>query len=149
MAGEGEAGLAAAKDATMELLDVLFEWVVPLIFLLVGSYVGSSLGLSGLLYNLIDPIVPTTVTTTTMVWVVDLLAALVWLCIGGALWHAQGQKSSGPGVVAKFNLKRAVFRVLGALFMGAAIGEGYNLTQKKVGSGPLSTASWKIATGNA
>jgi hypothetical protein len=139
-----KAALAGSKDALEDVLNIVFEWVLPIITLLVGFYFGNAIGLSSALYTLLDGVIPTTVTATTVAWVADLVAIAVWVAIGGMLWHTAG---GGTKVAGKPDIRKWILRPLSTLFFGFAASEASNLIKGQVApaGGMLTKATAKIA----
>ena len=133
----------AAKEAGEEVLDILFEWIVPIITLIVGFYIGGSIGLSGALYSLLDGVIPASVTQTALTWVADLVAAAIYAAIAGGLWSMAGG-GSGKGRV---NVRKWLFRPLATLVGGFALSEIGALLSKKVNTGSLGTIAQQMSAG--
>ncbi len=135
-------GMAAgAKDAAIELLDVLFEWIIPLIAIIIGYVMSAAIGLSGALGTLIDGVLGSVgVSPTTMAYIAGLLAVVIWGAIAGAMWSVQ--KKAG-----KYGMY--ILRPLAALFGGFAIGEIPALTKGQVNNGSLGKIAMAHAPGAA
>ena len=140
MAGEGvSSGLATAGgEAFGELLNVVFDYLIPIVLVVVGVYVCHLIGLSGVLADHIDSVAPSTVSSTTVALVADLGALAIWAAVAGAFWHLDGMHR-GTGV-GKTAIVGWVMRSLAGLFTGFAIGELAAAIQGKVNSGAL--AGW-------
>lgn len=123
----------------MELLEVLFEWIVPILTLIVGYIISASIGLSGIIGTAVDGVLGATgVSATVMAYVADIAAILIWGCIGAGMWAA-AQKVGGYA--------SWILRPLATLFWGFALGEVPALAAGKVNNGTLGTASSKLASG--
>ena len=123
----------AAESAAFEILDVIFEWIVPVITLVVGYVLSASLGLSGCLGTVIDGALGATgISATAMVYVADLIAILIWGVIGGGLWAASNK------VDGKYAMW--IMRPLATLFFGFALGEIGALASGNVLNGSLGKA---------
>ena len=130
---------AGAKDAAMELLDVLFDWVVPLLTLIVGYVLSSSIGLSGLIGTAVDGVLGSAgVSATVMNYVADIVAILIWGCIGAGMWYA-AKKVDGYAAW--------ILKPLATLFWGFAFGEVGALANGKVQNGTLGSSASKLASG--
>ena len=126
-----------AKDAALELLDVVFDWIVPVITLIVGYVVGPAIGLSGALGTIIDGALGAAgVSAAVMAYVADFVAILIWAAIGSAMWSLQNK----GGKYGKY-----ILRPLSTLFFGFALGEVPALVAGKVNNGSIGTAVNKVA----
>ena len=126
-------GLAhGAEEAAFEILDVIFEWIVPVITLIVGYLVSASIGLSGALGTVIDGALGATgISAVTMIYISDLIAILIWGVVAGGLWSAQ-HRLKGYAVW--------IMRPLATLFGGFALGEVGALVSGKVLNGSIGKA---------
>ena len=126
-------GLAnGSKEAAVEILDVIFEWIVPVITLVVGYVMAAGIGLSGALATVIDGALGSTgLSSTVMTYIADLIAVLIWGVIGGAMWAVA---KSHAGYAAY------VLRPLATLFWGFALGEVGALVGGKVLNGSIGKA---------
>jgi hypothetical protein len=138
----GEAGtamasetLTATKNAAWELLDVFFEYIVPIVMVIVGFMLAPTIGLSGALGTLIDSVAGTALSEGTEILIADILAAAIWGCIAGAIWGFAGSHKSRP---AKY-----ISRALGGLFAGFAVGEISAAASGKVLNGSIGTLATK------
>lgn len=117
----------------MELLEVIFDWIVPILTLVVGYVMSSGIGLSGVLGTVIDGALGATgLASNVMAYIADLLAILIWGCIGAGLWAARNKAGEWGGYVLK---------PLATLFFGFALGEAPNLIAGKVANGALGKAA--------
>lgn len=126
--GSGLAG--GAHEAALELLDVLFGWIVPIVALIIGYLLSASIGLSGAIGTLVDGVIGATgISATTMAYIACAAAILIWGCIGVGMWH----------VAKRYDGKWAsyVLKPLAGLFLGFAIGEVPAAFQGKVNNGAL------------
>lgn len=137
--GEGAAksmiaGLGhGAERGALEILDVIFDWVVPVITLVVGYVMSASIGLSGALGTVIDGALGGTgISQTVLVYIADLVAVLIWGVIGGAMWSVA---KSYDGHYASY-----VLRPLATLFWGFALGELGAALSGKVLNGRIGSA---------
>ena len=133
-----------AKDALVKVLNVVFDWVVPIIVLLVGFYVGGAIGLSGAIYGLLDGILPNSITQTALTWVSDLVAIGIYLAIGAGIWHAAG---GGMGVGEHMNVRKWILRPIAMFFSGCGAAEAANLVSGRYSTGKLSAAASQMAAG--
>ncbi|MCI4357349.1 MAG: hypothetical protein L3K18_09510 [Thermoplasmata archaeon] len=123
---------SGSKAAAMELIDVIFDWIVPILTLIVGYVTSSGIGLSGALGTVIDGALGATgIPSNVMAYIADLIAILIWGCIGAGLWASRGKAGEWGGYVLK---------PLATLFFGFAIGEAPNLIAGKVSNGALGKA---------
>ena len=141
MAGEGggvASGLATAGgEAFGELLNVVFDYLIPIVLVVGGVYIVQLIGLSGLLADLVDTVAPSEVSSGTVAIIADLGAVAVWAVIAGAFWHLDGRhRGTGLGKTAVVGW---VMRALAGLFTGFALGELAALVQGKVNNGQLAT----------
>ncbi len=136
-----EGALSSAGHATMEageeVLNILFEWIVPIITLLVGFYIGGSIGLSGAIYSLLDGVIPSSVSNTALIWSSDLVAAAIFAAIAGGMWHVAGGGESLKGA----NVRKWILRPLATLVGGFALSELKALMGKTVNTGALGTVA--------
>lgn len=126
-------GLASgAAEGANEILDVLFDWVVPVITLVVGYVAAAGIGLSGAIGTVIDGALGSTgLSSTVMNYIADLIAVLIWGVIGGAMWSVA---SSHKGYASW------VLRPLATFFWGLALGEVGALVGGKVLNGSIGSA---------
>ncbi len=119
-----------AEEAAMELLDVLFLWIVPLITLIVGYLMSPAIGLSGAVGTLIDGVLGSLgVAQHVMASVAGLVAVVIWGTIAGTAW------SLSKKIGSKYS--RWILRPVATLFGGFAIGEVPALAAGKVNNGSL------------
>lgn len=123
----------------MELLDVLFDWVIPIITLVVGYVLSAAIGLSGLIGTAVDGVLGAAgVSSTVMNYVADLVAILIWGCIGAGCWAA-AKKAGGYAAW--------ILKPLATLFWGFALGEVGALANGKVNNGTLGAKAGALASG--
>ena len=129
----GAAARGAASGAAhgaMELVDVLFEWIVPLVFVIVGFALGTAIGLSGAVWTLVDAAVGNSGLSSTVVnYIANFAAILIWAGIGAALWSAQ---HSAGGKIGMY-----ILRPIATLFWGFALSEVPNLFGGTVSNGSI------------
>lgn len=125
------------KEAAWELLDIFFEWILPIVMLVVGYLLSAELGLSGVLGTVVDGATNGSVSGAAQILVSDLIAAAIWGSIAGALWSAQTR----GGRIGKF-----IMRPLSTLFGGFALGEIGAAISGKVLNGQLGTMSTNLET---
>ena len=144
--GEGVAhGLTKAGTETVgELLNVVFDYLIPIVMVVVGVYVSTLIGLSGLIADLIDSVAPSGVSGNTVAIIADLSAVAIWAAAAGAFWHLDGRHRSGAA--SGTAIVGWVMRALAGLFAGFALGELAAAIQMKVNSGML--AKW-VESGKA
>lgn len=119
-----------AQEAALELIDVLFGWIVPIVTMIIGYLMSSSIGLSGAIGTLIDGVLGAAgVSGTVMAYVAVAIAVLIWGAIAGAMWS----------VAKRFDGRWAsyILRPLATLFGGFALGEIPAGFQGKVNNGAL------------
>jgi hypothetical protein len=119
-----------AQEAALELIDVLFGWIVPIITLIIGYLMSASIGLSGAIGTLIDGVLGAAgVSMKVMAYVSVAVAVLIWGAIAGAMWS----------VAKRFDGKWAsyILKPLATLFAGFAIGEIPAGFEGKVNNGAL------------
>jgi hypothetical protein len=122
-----------AKDAVFELVDVIFDWIVPILTLIVGYVMSAAVGLSGALGTVIDGALGATgIGANVMAYMADIIAILIWGCIGAALWAGRNKAGEWGGYILK---------PLSTLFFGFAIGEAPALIGGKVNNGALGKAA--------
>ena len=124
-----------AEEAALELIDVLFGWIIPIVTLIIGYLLSASIGLSGALGTLIDGILGAAgVSQTVMAYVAVAMSVLIWGTIAALMWHT----------AKRFDGKWAsyILRPLATLFGGFALGEIPAGFQGKVNNGSLG----KLAT---
>lgn len=143
MTAEGvSTGLAKAGEETVgELLNVVFDYLIPIVLVVVGVYISALIGLSGLIADLVDQVVPSTVSSQTIAIVADLAALSIWAAIAGVFWHLDGSHRGTK--VGSSHIVGWVMRALCGLFAGLAVGELAAAIQGKVNQGQL--ANWVTA----
>jgi hypothetical protein len=135
-----------AAEAGLELLKVVFGWIVPLITLVIGLFIGASIGLSGLLADVLDSVLPAGVDAKTIALIADLIALAIWGVIAAALWHVGGGITKAmEGGPAKQNWTAYVVRPIATLFAGFAGSEAAALFRGNVNVGMISGIASKAA----
>lgn len=126
-----------AKEATVELLDVIFEWIVPVITLVVGYTMTATIGLSGALATIVDGALGSAgMSAAAMTYIADGLAALVWGGIGAGMWSVS---KSYDGHYASY-----ILRPLSTFFWGLGLGELGNALSGKVANGAIGKAATQL-----
>lgn len=120
------------------MLNVVFDYIIPIVLVVVGVYVCQLIGLSGVLADLIDSVAPKGVNSQTIALIADLAALAIWAAVAGAFWYLDG-KHQGTSV-QKGAITHWVMRAFAGLFTGFALGELAAAVQGKVNQGQL--ASW-------
>lgn len=144
-AGLGGIGHGAV-EASLELIKIVFGWIIPLITLVVGLFIGASIGLSGLFADVLDTVLPAGVDAKTIAMVADLIALAIWGIIGAVLWHVAGaptkQIEGGP---KSHNWTAYIVRPIATLFIGFAGSEAAALFRGNVNVGIMSGIAAKTA----
>lgn len=121
---------AGAQEAALELIDVLFGYIVPIIAIIIGYLLSAVIGLSGAIGTLVDGVIGATgVSMTTMAYIACAIAILIWGGIAAGMWS----------VAKRFDGKWAsyILKPLAGLFAGFAIGEVPAAFAGKVNNGAL------------
>lgn len=111
-----------AAEGVLAVVDVFFEWILPIIAIVVGLYLASSIGLSGLIATLASEVAPAQWDKYTAI-IAGLFAVAIWGAIAAALWSLS-KRFDG-------HYARWVLKPIAGLFIGFAIGEAGALVMGK------------------
>lgn len=146
MTGEGEAAAATAKHAAHglgkgalkgieELAEVFFEYILPLILVLVGILTAGALGLSGAIATGLSDIQG--ISSSGLIIGSDLIAAGIWGAAAGACWAASG---------IDVEYASWVLRPIAGYFTGLVIGELFAALNSQVLNGQIGKLTVSIQT---
>ena len=117
-------GLCEGAD---EILNVIFDVLVPIIVLIAGFFLTDMLGLSGAFHQLFTAADIKGFSGTILEGNVDgLLAAIIWGAVAYSVWKTQEHKKDGV---------RWILRPIAAFFGGLALGELFNGLTAHIGYG--------------
>lgn len=131
-----------ALDAAIDLAEIFFMWILPIILVLVGIFVVNQIGLSGAIGTAFSEL--SAISQSGVVLIADLVAAGIWGGIGGVFWVAGGNARMRK---ATHDYAPWIMRPIAGLFTGFAIGELFNALAGKVGNGSLGGLVGKLEAG--